>query len=68
MRKIDCISIRITGNTNFKTKLNILVSQFDREKRAESQNCKNSPTQPALKRCLSSLDTVPTLSYTVDSR
>ena len=65
MRKIDCIAIRITGNTNFKTKLNIFVSQFDRENRAESQNYENSP---ALKRCLSSLDAVPTLSYAVDSR
>ena len=37
------------GNTNFKTKLTIFVSKFVRGNRAESQNCKNSPTQLALK-------------------
>lgn len=45
-------------NTNFKTKLPIFVSKFVRGNRAESQNCKNSPTQPALKRCLSNVDSV----------
>ena len=56
MRKIECSSFRITGNTNFEKKLTSFVSKFVRGNRAESQKCKNSRTQPALKRCVSNLD------------
>ena len=58
MRKIECISFRIIGNTNFKKKLTKFVSKFVRGNRVESENCKNSPTQPALKRCVNNLDDV----------
>ena len=57
MRKIDCISFRITGNTNYK-KLTSFVSKYVLRNRAESQNCKGSQTQPTLKQCFSNLDVV----------
>ena len=35
MRNFDCISFRITGNTDFKKKLTSFVSKFVRGNRAE---------------------------------
>ena len=50
MRKLAVFPL---GDTNFKTKLTaIFSSEFVRGNRAEIQNCKNSPTQPAQKRAL----------------
>ena len=49
MKKIECTSFRLTGKTNFEKKLASFESKFVRGNRAESQNCKNSRTQPALK-------------------
>ena len=40
MRKIECSSFKITGNTNFAKKLTSFVSKFVWGTRAESQKCK----------------------------
>ena len=57
-RKIDSISFKIIGNTNLKRKLTSFVTKFMRENGPKSENCKTSPTQPALKRYLSNLNAV----------
>ena len=50
MRKFDCISFRITGNTNFKKKLTSFASKFAGKIEVKVKIAKNSPTEPALKR------------------
>ena len=56
MRKIDCIFP--LGITNFKTQLKLSLCHNLSGEIELKVNCKNSPTRPALKRCVSNLDAV----------
>ena len=56
-KKWEKLTVFPLGNIG-KTRLTTFVSKFVWGNQAESQNCKNSPTQPALKRSVSNLDAV----------